>query len=162
MPPTGRCILPILRADSSCGVAPGDSSATTWLASGLLTPTGATFDGVPLPGVNGLKEHHGQLYATNPARGLLLRIPIETGAAANPAIARSGLAFDDFAISPGGVVTAALNISDQVVRFSPTGLVVVIADKAHDGVENPSAVAFGAHHQLFIASSAYFGSRPAL
>jgi hypothetical protein len=117
---------------------------------------------VPLPGVNGLKVHDGQLYATNTARGLLLRIPVQAGAAGAPVIARSGLAFDDFAISPGGVVTAALNISDQVVRFSPAGPVVVIADKAHDGVENPSAVAFGDHHQLFITSSAYFGSHPAL
>jgi len=153
-------------ADSARGlilrVARGASAAATWLSSGLLTPTGATFDGVPLPGVNGLKVHDGQLYATNTARGLLLRIPIQAGAAGAPVIARSGMAFDDFAISPGGVVSAALNISDQVVRFSPAGPAVVIADKAHDGVENPSAVAFGAHHQLFITSSAYFGSHPAL
>jgi sugar lactone lactonase YvrE len=153
-------------ADSARGlilrVAPGASAAATWLSSGLLTPTGATFDGVPLPGVNGLKVRHGQLYATNTARGLLLRIPLEAGAAGAPVIARSGLAFDDFAISPDGVVTAALNITNQVVRFSPAGPVVVIADKAHDGVENPSAVAFGVHHQLFITSSAYFGSHPAL
>ena len=153
-------------ADSARGlilrVALGTSAAATWLSSGLLTPTGATFDGVPLPGVNGLKVHHGQLYATNTARGLLLRIPIEAGAAGAPVIARSGLAFDDFAISPDGVVTAALNITNQVVRFSPAGPVVVLADKAHDGVENPSAVAFGAHRQLFITSAAYFGSHPAL
>jgi sugar lactone lactonase YvrE len=153
-------------ADSARGlilrVASVASSAATWLSSGLLTPTGATFDGVPLPGVNGLKVHHGQLYATNTAQGLLLRIPIQAGAAGAPVIARSGLAFDDFAISPGGVVTAALNISDQVVRFSPAGPVAVITDKAHDGVENPSAVAFGPRHELFITSSAYFGSHPAL
>jgi sugar lactone lactonase YvrE len=153
-------------ADSARGLilraAPGATTAATWLSSGLLTPTGATFDGVPLPGVNGLKTHHGQLYATNTARGLLLRIPIRAGAAGAAVIARSGLAFDDFAISHSGVVTAALNISDQVVRFSPAGPVVVLADKAHDGVENPSAVAFGPHHQLFITSAAYFGSHPAL
>jgi sugar lactone lactonase YvrE len=153
-------------ADSARGlilrVAPGATSVATWLSSGLLTPTGASFGGVPLPGVNGLKVHHGQLYATNTARGLLLRIPIEASAAGSPVIARAGLALDDFAISPGGVVTAALNISNQLVRFSPTGPVVVLAGKAHDGVENPSAVAFGAHHQLFITSSAYFGSHPAL
>jgi sugar lactone lactonase YvrE len=153
-------------ADSARGlilrVAPGASAAATWLSSDLLTPTGATFDGVPLPGVNGLKTHDGQLYATNTARGLLLRIPIQAGAAGAPVIAQSGLAFDDFVISPGGVVTAALNISNQVVRFRPAGPVAVLADKAHDGVENPSAVAFGAHHELFITGSAYFGSHPAL
>lgn len=68
-------------ADSARGailqVAPGASTATTWLSTALLAPTGALFQGVRLPGVNGLKLHHGQLYATNTARGLLLRIPIQ-------------------------------------------------------------------------------------
>ena len=153
-------------ADSARGliltVAPGASSAATWLSSDLLEPTGATFNGVPLPGVNGLKMHDGQLFATNTARGLLMRIPISAGAPGNPVIVRSGLAFDDFAIDGHGVVTAALNISDQVVRFTQTGPVRVLADKVHDGVENPSAVAFGAHHELFLTSSAYFGTHPAL
>jgi sugar lactone lactonase YvrE len=153
-------------ADSARGliltIAPGASSAATWLSSDLLEPTGATFSGVPLPGVNGLKVHDGQLYATNTARGLLMRIPIRAGAPGDPVIVRTGLPFDDFAIDSRGVVTAALNISNQVVRFTPAGPVLVIADKVHDRVENPSAVAFGPHHELFITSSAYFGSHPAL
>jgi hypothetical protein len=61
-----------------------------------------------------------------------------------------------------GVVTAALNISNQVVRFSRAGPVRVLADNVHNGVQNPSAVAFGPHHELFITSAAYFGSHPAL
>jgi hypothetical protein len=153
-------------ADSTRGlilqVAPGASSATTWLSNDLLIPTGASFNGVPLPGVNGVKLHHGQLYATNTARGLLMRIPVNAGSPGSPVIVRSGLAFDDFAIGADGQVTAALNISDQVVRFRPGGPVVVIADRVHDGVENPSAVAFGARYQLYITSSAYFGRHPAL
>jgi sugar lactone lactonase YvrE len=143
-------------------IAPGASSATTWLSSDLLEPTGATFMGVPLPGVNGLKVHHGQLFATNTARGLLMRIPVSAGAPCNPVIVRSGLPLDDFAINGHGVVTAALNIGNQVVRFTQTGPVRVLADKVHDGIENPSAVAFGPHHELFITSSAYFGTHPAL
>ena len=153
-------------ADSTRGlilqVAPGASSATTWLSNNLLTPTGASFHGVPLPGVNGLKLHRGQVYATNTARGLLMRIPVNAGSPGSPVVIRRGLAFDDFAIGDDSQITAALNISDQVVQFRPNGPVVVIADKAHDGVENPSAVAFGARHQLYITSSAYFGSHPAL
>lgn len=140
----------------------GSSSAVTWLSAGVLTPTGATFQGVPLPGVNGIKLHRGAMYATNTARGLLLRIPIRHHTAGIPVIAKAGLAFDDFVIDEDGVVTAALNISDQVVRFTPAGPVVVIADKAHDDVENPSAVAVGPHHELLITSSAYFGTHPAL
>jgi sugar lactone lactonase YvrE len=153
-------------ADSARGliltVAPGASSATTWLSSDLLEPTGATFNGVPLPGVNGLKMHDSQLFATNTARRLLMRIPISAGTPGSPEVVRSGLAFDDFAIDGHGVVTAALNISNQVVRFTQTGPVRVLAGNVHDGVENPSAVAFGPHHQLFLTSSAYFGSHPAL
>jgi hypothetical protein len=154
-------------ADSTRGlilkVPAGSSAAATWLSSRLLTPTGAAFDGVPLPGVNGLKVHAGQLYATNTARELLLRIPLGAGAPGTPAIVRAGLAFDDFVIRNRTVI-AALNISNQVVRFTFTGTgpVTVIADEAHDGVENPSAVAVGRHHDLFITSSAYFGSHPAL
>jgi hypothetical protein len=162
-------------ADSTRGailrVAPGASTATTWLSTALLTPTGALFQGVPLPGVNGLKLHHGQLYATNTARGLLLHIPIRhhtahqgPGTAGTPSIVRSGLAFDDFAIDDHGVVIAALNISDQVVRFtlSSRGPVVVLADKPHDDVENPSAVVVGPDGELLVTSAAYFGTHPAL
>ena len=152
-------------ADSTRGlilkVPAGSAAAATWLSSSLLTPTGGSFDGVPLPGVNGLKVHAGQLYATNTARELLLRIPLRARAPGTPVIVRTGLAFDDFVIRDRTVI-AALNISNQVVRFTGTGPVTVIADEAHDGVQNPSAVAVGRHHDLFITSSAYFGSHPAL
>ena len=61
-------------ADSTRGLIlklpAGSAAAATWLSSSLLTPTGGSFDGVPLPGVNGLKVHAGQLYATNTAREL--------------------------------------------------------------------------------------------
>jgi hypothetical protein len=71
---------------------------------------------------------------------------------------------DDFAIDDHGVVLAALNISDQVVRFplAPPGPVVVLADKPHDDVENPSAVALGPDGGLLVTSAAYFGTHPAL
>lgn len=143
-------------------VPAGASAAVTWLSSSLLTPTRAAFDGVTLPGVNGLKVSRGRVYATNTARSLLLRIPITAHGPAEPQIIRTGLAFDDFTISQGGMVTAAVNISDEVVRFTGNGPVTVIADKTHQGVENPSAVAFGPGRRLFITSAAYFGSHPAL
>jgi sugar lactone lactonase YvrE len=153
-------------ADSARGlilkVPAGNSAAVTWLSSSLLTPTGAAFDGVTLPGVNGLKVSRGRVYATNTARNLLLRIPITAHGPAEPEIIRTGLAFDDFIITRSGTVIAAVNISDEVVRFTGNGPVTVIADKAHQGVENPSAVAFGPGRRLFITSAAYFGSHPAL
>lgn len=143
-------------------VAPGASTATTWLASDLFTPTGEAFHGTPLPGVNGVKLYRGQLYATNTARRLLLRVPITAHGPAAPVVVRAGLAFDDFAIEPAGTFVAALNISDQVVRFTATGPVTVLADRSHDGVENPSAVALGHHGDVLVTGSAYFGSHPAL
>ena len=143
-------------------VPAGASAAVTRLSSSLLTPTRAAFDRVTLPGVNGLKVSQGRVYATNTARSLLLRIPITAHGPAEPQIIRTGLAFDDFTILQGGMVTAAVNISDEVVRFTGNGPVTVIADKTHQGVENPSAVAFGPGLRLFITSAAYFGSHPAL
>jgi hypothetical protein len=153
-------------ADSARGavltVAPGASTATTWLASDLFTPTGEAFRGTPLPGVNGVKLYRGQMYATNTARRLLIRVPISARGAGTPVVVRSGLAVDDFIIQPGGTFVAALNISDQVVRFTATGPVTVLADKAHDAVENPSAVALGRHGDILVTSAAYFGQHPAL
>jgi hypothetical protein len=166
--PNGLAYAPdgtLYMADSARGlilkVPAGTSAAVTWLSSSLLTPTGDAFDGVTLPGVNGLKVVRGQLYATNTARKLLLRIPIVDGWPARPEVIRTGLAFDDFIVSRNGTVTAAVNISDEVVRFTGGGPVTVIADRAQ-GVENPSAVAFGPGRRLFITSAAYFGSHPAL
>ena len=127
-----------------------------------LTPTGEAFHGTPLPGVNGVKLYRGQLYATNTARRLLLRVPITAHGTAAPVVVRAGLAFDDFAIEPAGTFVAALNISDQVVRFTATGPVTVLADRSHDGVENPRAVALGHHGDVLVTGSAYFGSHPAL
>ena len=141
-------------------VPAGASAAVTWLSSSLLTPTRAAFDGVTLPGVNGLKVSRGRVYATNTARSLLLRIPITAHGPAEPQIIRTGLAFDDFTISQGGTVTAAVNISDEVVRFTGNGPVTVIADKTPQGVENPSAVAFGPGRRLFINQRGLFWQSP--
>jgi hypothetical protein len=153
-------------ADSARGavltVAPGTSTATTWLASNLFTPTGEAFHGTPLPGVNGVKLYRGQLYATNTARRLLLRVPVTAHGPGAPVVVRAGLAFDDFAIEPAGTFVAALNISDQVVRFTAAGPVTVLADRSHDGVENPSAVAISHNGDVLVTSAAYFGSYPAL
>jgi hypothetical protein len=43
-----------------------------------------------------------------------------------------------------------------------TGPESVLADKAHDAVENPSAVALGRHGDILGTSAAYFGQHPAL
>jgi hypothetical protein len=62
-------------------------------------------------------------------------------------------------ITRSGTAIAAVNISDEVVRFTRNGPVSVIADEAHQGVENPSAVAFGPGRRLFITSAARISSR---
>ncbi|HEY4017894.1 MAG TPA: hypothetical protein VGM75_04370 [Pseudonocardiaceae bacterium] len=56
-----------------------------------------------------LKLRNGDLYASSSARGVLLRIPIRQQAAGTPVVVRSG------------VVTAAVNFSNQVVRFAGDG-----------------------------------------
>lgn len=153
-------------ADSKRGlileVARGTASATTWLSSVLLTATGATINGLTLPGVNGVKIDGNALYASNTSQALLVRVPMVHGAAGNPSIVKTGLSsVDDFAIHDGKVA-AALNFANEVVTFTGAGPVTVVADEAHNDVENPSAVAFGHDDQLYIASAAYFGTHPAL
>src|SRR5262249_6146959 len=132
-------------------VGPGATTATTWLSAPLLTPTGDTYQGLVIPGVNGLTLHAGSLYASNTSRGLLLRIPLCPNPG-TPVVVRTGLGIDDFAIDEDGVVTAALNASNQVVRFTTTGPVTVLADKDHGNIQNPTAVAFGPHHSVYVTS----------
>ncbi|MEV6609388.1 hypothetical protein [Kutzneria sp. NPDC051319] len=153
-------------ADSFGGVilrvAPGTDTATPWLSSPMLAPTGETYHGVEIPGVNGLKLRGGVLYAANSSRGVLLRIPIGQHAAGLPVVVRSGLGIDDFVIDDCGVVTAALNFANQVVRFAGDGPITILADKDHGDIQNPTAVAFAPHDAVYVTSAAYFGTRPAL
>jgi sugar lactone lactonase YvrE len=157
-------------ADSSLGriwrLAPGASNATIWVEGPPLAPTGASFMGFPLPGANGIKLRHHVVYVSNTATENILTIPIAPdGSAGETKVAFHGIEADDFAFATNGDLYVAENPPSRLVRVTPAGGVTTVATAA-DGLDNPSAVAFGTlraeRHLLYITSAAYFGSRPSL
>jgi sugar lactone lactonase YvrE len=155
-------------ADSVLGriwrVAPGADTAEVWASDPLLTPTGAMVGGFTLPGANGIKLRGSAVYVSNTSRTTLLRIPVRRdGSAGRVAVVRSGLAIDDFAFDRNGTLIAALILDDRVVAVGRDGRVRTVADKAHDGVENPTSVAVlggRGHEKVDITCAAYFANPP--
>lgn len=72
---------------------------------------------------------------------------------------------DDFAFAANGDLYVAENPPSRIVRVGRTGRRIVVAGPS-DGLDNPSAVAFGAtaatRSDLYITNAAYFGSHPSL
>ena len=157
-------------ADSSLGriwrLKPGSFDPTVWADGPLLAPTGASFMGFPLPGANGLKLRHGVVYVSNTATENIVTIPIRRdGSAGETHVAFAGIEADDFAFATNGDLYVAENPPSELVRVTPAGAVTTLATAA-DGLDNPSAVAFGTlpgeRHRLVITNAAYFGSHPSL
>ena len=156
-------------ADSSLGriwrVLPGARRATVWSADPLLRANGTAFRGFPFPGANGVHPWHGALYVSNTARGTIVRIPLRPdGSAGRAAVRFAGVqAVDDFTFDARGTVYVAANAANELLRLAPDGGRAVVATRARDGLDNPSAVAFGvgAHRtDLYIANAAYFSPAP--
>jgi hypothetical protein len=80
-------------------------------------------------------------------------------------VAFDGIEADDFAFARDSDLYAAENPPSRLVRVKPDGAVSTLATAA-DGLDNPSAVAFGTlphqRHLLYVTNAAYFGSRPSL
>lgn len=147
-------------------LAPGASQAEVWAAGPLLAPTGASFMGFPLPGANGIKLRQDIVYVSNTATKNILTIPIgHDGSAGETHVAFHGIEADDFAFATNGDLYVAENPPSRLVRVTPAGDVTTLAIAA-DGLDNPSAVAFGTlpgeRHLLYVTNAAYFGSDPSL
>jgi sugar lactone lactonase YvrE len=157
-------------ADSTLGriwrLTRGSSTPTVWATSPLFDPTGASFDGLALPGANGMKVHDGVVYTSNTSTDEILAIPIGPDGTAGPVSVRYHLDEpDDFAIARDGTMYVALNVPDLFVRVTPDGHVTTLFSGA-DGLDNPSAALFSpgrrGHDLLYITNSAYFGAAPSL
>jgi sugar lactone lactonase YvrE len=157
-------------ADSNLGriwrLARGASRATVWSRGRALAPTSASFMNVSLPGANGIKIRGGVVYVSNTSTKKILAIPIRAdGSAGRIAVRFSGIEADDFAFAANGDLYVAENPPSKLVRIAPGGSLTALATRAN-GLENPSAVAFGTRpHQrrwLYITNSAYFGTHPSL
>jgi sugar lactone lactonase YvrE len=157
-------------ADSSLGriwrLAAGASQATVWSSGPLLAPTGASFMGFPLPGANGIKLRHHAVYVSNTATQTILATPVDRdGSAGETRVVLDGIEADDFAFADNGDLYVAENPPSLLARVMPGGRVSILATGA-DGLDNPSAVAFGRlpgqRHLLYVTNAAYFGSHPSL
>lgn len=156
-------------ADSALGrvwrIASGATSATVWSADPLLQPTGATFQNFPLPGANGVKFWLNALYVSNTSTSTIVRIPVlPDGSAGKAAIRFADVQADDFAFDVFGTLYIASNPLNLLLRVTDAGTVTTLATKAKDGLDNPSAVAFGTqgldHLAIYITNAAYFSQAP--
>jgi hypothetical protein len=107
-------------------------------------------------GVNGLKVHHGAIWASDSDQNTFLRIPITGGGAAGKIeVKATGLTFlDDFVfVGDTDTVIGAENLGDQVVLIRPDGTHIVLLT-AQDGIEGPTSVAID-DGELYVMSAAY-------
>ena len=127
--------------------------ATVWARGSALR----SVQGIPAPGVNGIKVHDGAVWATNTARGTLLRIPItrDHTAGAIQVIATGLPGIDGFSFADRDTILAALDYPSpsQVALIHTDGRHQIVLTAA-DGLSNPTATAvFG--HVLEVTSAAY-------
>ena len=115
-------------------------------------PSGSGF------GVNGIKVHHGDVWASNTDQGTLLRIPVREDGSAGPIETRAtGLGgIDDFGFvgRHGDTLLAALNGSGEVALVRPDGSHTVVLT-ADDGLSNPTSVVVR-DRNVYVPSAAYF------
>ncbi len=141
--------------------AHGDN-AIPWLDDARLAPTGATFDGITLPGANGIKIALGRVWVSNTSAQQVLSAPLwpDGRPGALSVVFHDVYGLDDFVVTPCGGIVGALNVAGQVVAIAPDGTVRVLQDAA-TGARNPSAVAF-TRDGLFVTNAAYFTAGPSL
>ncbi len=111
--------------------------------------------GVPAVGVNGIKVSDGAVWATNTARGTLLRTPITRDhQAGDIQVITSGLpGIDDFSFASRDTILAAINFTSQVALIHTNGRHLIVLT-AREGQSNPTSTAVRGH-VLEVASAAY-------
>jgi sugar lactone lactonase YvrE len=125
-------------------------TAMVWSkAPELMAPAGSF-------GPNGLKVHHDAVWASNSARGTLLRIPITAHGTAGPVrtVASNLGVIDDFTfIGDGDTVLAALNPANMIAVVHPDGTHSVVLTAAA-GLQNPTSLAWRGN-TVYVANAAY-------
>jgi hypothetical protein len=107
-------------------------------------------------GVNGLKIHHGELWATNLDKGTVLRIALNGVASARTVktAARGLVGIDDFTfVGASGRILAALNGPSKVVLIQADGRHSTVL-RAADGLQNPTSVTVRGS-TVYVLSAAY-------
>ena len=95
------------------------------------------------PGANGVHFHGRDLYVTVSDQGTLLKLHLgEDGKLGAPTVAARGVPADDFAVDGDGTVYLTTHIYNTIVRVTPDGQRMVVAD-AHDGIVGATDAVFG-------------------
>jgi sugar lactone lactonase YvrE len=129
-----------------------------WIQDDLLfAPPGS-----PFPGANGLKVYHGEVYVSNSGGGTIIAIPfLHNDLAGAPRIhahvpAPQGC--DDFAFDVHGSLYCTTDPFRTLIRIDPDGSSEILLTAA-DGLDGPTATAFGIHGQdrfnLYITNAAF-------
>jgi sugar lactone lactonase YvrE len=129
-----------------------------WIQDDLLfAPPGS-----PFPGANGLKVYHGEVYVSNSGGGTIIAIPfLHNDVAGTPRI-HAHVPFpqgcDDFSFDVHGSLYCTTDPFRTLIRIDPDGSSEILLTAA-DGLDGPTATAFGVHGQdrfnLYITNGAF-------
>jgi sugar lactone lactonase YvrE len=135
--------------DTSLGAVwriPRGGTAELWLQHDLLEGVGGGPLVIPL-GANGIEFRHSALYVGNTERGTIVRVPVlPDDTAGTPQVFAQSSALggaDGLAFDVRGNLYVAVIAQSAVVRISPDGETVTTIATTTDGLDFPSAVAFG-------------------
>jgi len=116
-------------------------SSEVWFEDPLLLPQ------PPFPGANGLKFFRRQLFVTNSGQGTIVAIPFQPdGTAGTPRVHAhlpAPMGGDDFAFDVEGSIYCTTDPFNTLLKISPDGTTSEILLTAADGLDGPTAVAFG-------------------
>jgi sugar lactone lactonase YvrE len=149
-------------ADSALGrvwaVPVEEGAPTVWIQDDLLF----TAPGSPFPGANGIKVYHDEVYVSVSGAGTIVAIPfLHNDVAGAPRIhahlpAPQGC--DDFAFDVHGSLYCTTDPFLTLIRVDPDGSSHILLTAA-DGLDGPTATAFGIHGEdrfnLYITNGAF-------
>jgi sugar lactone lactonase YvrE len=126
--------------------------AVVWAEDEALEPSA-------FAGANGIKLHHGAVWATNLDKGTVLRIPVNARGTAGPVQVRAtGMpSIDDFAFTGHGDTLLAARNDNQVDLVRPDGTHTTVLTAA-DGLQTPTSVAVHGH-TVYVPSAAYLTNK---
>jgi len=137
--------------------------AEVWLEDALLQAPAPAPGSPSVAGANGLQFFRQQLFVTNSGLGTIVAVPIEgDGRAGLPRIHAQlpqPMGGDDFAFDVDGWIYCTTGPSNTLLKISPDGSTSQILLTAADGLDGPTAAAFGRvgddRFNLYITNSAF-------
>ena len=137
--------------------------ATVWLEDPLLQSPPPTPGSLPLPGANGLQFFRQQLFVSNSGQGTIVAVPFHSDGTAEPprihAHLPAPMGGDDFAFDVDGSIYCTTDPFNTLLKISPDGSTSEILLTSADGLDGPTAAAFGRvgedRFNLYITNGAF-------